>query len=232
MTSGSGLSRRWFHFVPSPHANGYGSGDQIMRISDVLRGKGFVGGHGGACDVRRRSGRLPRRAQRRRAPRARGTIASSASSPSATSCGVCTSAGRAPAAARRRHHVHQRHHVRTHRQDRGNRRVMTERRFRHMPVIEDDALVGIVSIGDLVKPASTSSKPKSSSSRATSRAGRPAGRSSPLADGLPPYAAPATPGSRSSSTATGRTRPEGRLRHVHQAVVGVLDDRAVGREQR
>jgi len=29
--------------------------------------------------------------------------------------------------------------------------VMTERRFRHMPVIEDDALVGIVSIGDLVK---------------------------------------------------------------------------------
>ena len=30
-------------------------------------------------------------------------------------------------------------------------RVMTERRFRHMPVVEDDALVGIVSIGDLVK---------------------------------------------------------------------------------
>jgi CBS domain-containing protein len=30
-------------------------------------------------------------------------------------------------------------------------RVMTERRFRHMPVIENDALVGIVSIGDLVK---------------------------------------------------------------------------------
>ena len=29
--------------------------------------------------------------------------------------------------------------------------MMTERRFRHMPVIEDDALVGIVSIGDLVK---------------------------------------------------------------------------------
>jgi CBS domain-containing protein len=30
-------------------------------------------------------------------------------------------------------------------------RIMTERRFRHMPVVEDGALVGIVSIGDLVK---------------------------------------------------------------------------------
>jgi CBS domain-containing protein len=30
-------------------------------------------------------------------------------------------------------------------------RIMTERRFRHMPVIEDDTLIGIVSIGDLVK---------------------------------------------------------------------------------
>jgi len=30
-------------------------------------------------------------------------------------------------------------------------RIMTERRFRHMPVVENDALIGIVSIGDLVK---------------------------------------------------------------------------------
>ncbi|HZG90408.1 MAG TPA: CBS domain-containing protein [Pseudonocardia sp.] len=30
-------------------------------------------------------------------------------------------------------------------------RIMTTRRFRHMPVVADDALIGIVSIGDLVK---------------------------------------------------------------------------------
>jgi CBS domain-containing protein len=30
-------------------------------------------------------------------------------------------------------------------------RIMTDRRFRHMPVVEDGDLVGIVSIGDLVK---------------------------------------------------------------------------------
>ena len=30
-------------------------------------------------------------------------------------------------------------------------RIMTERRFRHMPVVENDGLIGIVSIGDLVK---------------------------------------------------------------------------------
>ena len=29
--------------------------------------------------------------------------------------------------------------------------LMTERRFRHVPVVKDDALIGIVSIGDVVK---------------------------------------------------------------------------------
>ncbi|GGV21081.1 signal transduction protein [Actinomadura cremea] len=33
------------------------------------------------------------------------------------------------------------------------RRTMTERRFRHMPVVEDGRLAGIVSIGDVVKSA-------------------------------------------------------------------------------
>ena len=29
--------------------------------------------------------------------------------------------------------------------------MMTARRFRHLPVMADDALVGIISIGDIVK---------------------------------------------------------------------------------
>jgi CBS domain-containing protein len=28
---------------------------------------------------------------------------------------------------------------------------MTERRFRHIPIVQDEALVGIISIGDIVK---------------------------------------------------------------------------------
>ena len=44
-----------------------------------------------------------------------------------------------------------RHHLRADDQIDDLARIMTERRFRHMPVVEGDALVGIVSIGDLVK---------------------------------------------------------------------------------
>jgi len=33
------------------------------------------------------------------------------------------------------------------------RRVMTDNRFRHLPVVEDGRLIGIVSIGDVVKSA-------------------------------------------------------------------------------
>jgi CBS domain-containing protein len=30
-------------------------------------------------------------------------------------------------------------------------KTMTERRFRHVPVVEDERLIGLVSIGDVVK---------------------------------------------------------------------------------
>jgi len=37
-------------------------------------------------------------------------------------------------------------------------RTMTERRIRHLPVVVDGSLIGIVSIGDMVKAGSASSK--------------------------------------------------------------------------
>jgi signal-transduction protein with cAMP-binding, CBS, and nucleotidyltransferase domain len=34
--------------------------------------------------------------------------------------------------------------------------LLTTKRIRHLPVTEDDRLIGIISIGDVVKPSTTS----------------------------------------------------------------------------
>ena len=45
--------------------------------------------------------------------------------------------------------------------------MMTERRIRHVPVVKDGRLTGIISIGDVVKAASTSSSSSATSSTPT-----------------------------------------------------------------
>ena len=78
-------------------------------------------------------------------------------------------------------------------------RVMTDRRIRHLPVCDERGLIGIVSIGDLVKTRIDQLEREREQLTSYITA----------ADSL-------------------RTR----LGQLHQRVVGVLDDRALGRQQR
>ena len=74
-----------------------------------------------------------------------------ASSPSATSCAACTRDEQRAGARGRDDHDHHGAHLRARTDLDDLMALMTERRIRHVPVVEDGGLIGIVSIGDVVK---------------------------------------------------------------------------------
>ena len=145
--------------------------------------------------------------------------ASSASCPNATSCGASTSA--APVLLQ----LHVADIMSTSVTTCGPTdkiedlaRIMTERRFRHMPVVENGHARRH---RQHRRPGEGAHRPAGDRARAAPELHRGLSAARSCADNV--------------AWRVIRARPPGserRLRHVHQAVVGVLDDRALGREQR